>query len=117
MQVPAPLLGKSRVLRLQGIAIGAIANAPHANENLTVHFNVKDYATWRKSYDRRENGRVSAGFTNEKIFRNPDDPNDLVILQDVADVSKARSWLASNDTKAAMQRSGVIGSPTIRFAA
>jgi hypothetical protein len=117
MQVPALLLEESRFFRLQGIAVGAIENAPHANENLTVHFNVKDYATWRKSYDRRANGRVSAGSTNEKIFRNPEDPNDLVILQDVADVTKARSWLASNDTKAAMQRSGVIGVPTIRFAA
>jgi hypothetical protein len=41
----------------------------------------------------------------------------VVILQDVADVSKARSWLASDDMKAAMRKSGVIGTPTIRFAA
>jgi hypothetical protein len=40
-----------------------------------------------------------------------------VILQDVADVAKARSWLGSDDIKAAMQKSGVIGSPSIRFAA
>jgi hypothetical protein len=32
-------------------------------------------------------------------------------------VLKARSWLASDDTKAAMQKSGVIGSPSLRFAA
>ena len=29
------------------------------------------------------------------FFRSPEDPNDVVILQDVADVSKARTWLTS----------------------
>jgi hypothetical protein len=45
------------------------------------------------------------------------DPNEVVVLQDVSDVAKARTWLGSDDMKAAMQKSGVIGSPSIRFAA
>jgi hypothetical protein len=94
-----------------------MTNTQLTNENLTVHLKVKDYAAWRTGYDGREKGRLSAGITNSRVFRNANDPNDLVILQDVADVSKARSWLVSEDTKAAMQKSGVIGSPTIRFAA
>jgi hypothetical protein len=44
-------------------------------------------------------------------------PNDVVILQDVADVAKARTWFGSDDLKAAMQKSGVLGSPNVRFAA
>jgi hypothetical protein len=87
------------------------------NENLTVHFKVKDYNAWRTGYDGRENARVFAGITNGKVFRSANDPNEVMVLQDVADVSKACSWLASDDTKAAMQKSGVIGSPSIRFAA
>jgi len=31
-------------------------------------------------------------------------------------VAKARSWLTSDDMKAIMQKNGVLGSPTIRFA-
>jgi hypothetical protein len=50
------------------------------------------------------------------VFHSADDPNDVVVLQDVADVAKARTWLGSEDLKAAMQKSGVIGSPNIRFA-
>jgi hypothetical protein len=92
-------------------------NAQHTNENLTVHFKVKDYAAWRTGYDAREKGRVSAGISNGRVFRSAEDPNDVVVLQDVADVSKARTWLGSDDTKAAMQKGGVIGSPCIRFAA
>ena len=89
----------------------------HANENLTIHLKVKDYATWRTGFDGREKSRLSAGITNGRVFRNAQDPNDVVILQDVADVAKARTWLGSNDMKATMQKSGVVGSPNVRFAA
>ena len=64
-----------------------------------------------------EKDRTSAGITNGRRFRSPEDPNDVVILQDVADVSKARTWLASNEMKAVMEKSGILGSPSIRFAA
>jgi hypothetical protein len=86
-------------------------------ENLTVHFKVKDFNAWRSSYNGHEKDRTSAGITNGRVFRSPEDPNDVVILQDVADVSKARTWLGSTEMKAVMEKSGVIGSPSIRFAA
>lgn len=92
------------------------ATQTHTNENLTVHLKVKDYAAWRTGYDGREKGRLSAGITNGRVFRSLEDPNDVVVLQDVTDVAKARTWLTSDDSKAAMQKSGVIGSPNIRFA-
>jgi hypothetical protein len=92
-------------------------NAEHKGENLTIHHKVKDYATWCTGYDAHETSRHSAGITNGRVFRNAEDQNDVVILQDVADVAKARTWLASDDLKAAMQKAGVIGSPSIRFAA
>ena len=95
----------------------AMTNVQHANENLTIHIKVKDYATWRPAYDGHEKNRLSAGITNGRVFRNAQDPNDVVILQDVADVAKARTWLGSNDMKVTMQKSGVVGSPNVRFAA
>jgi len=87
------------------------------NENLTIHLKVKDYAAWRTGYDAREKGRLSAGITNGRVFRRAEDQNDIVILQDVADVAKARTWLASDEMKAAMEKGGVVGSPNVRFAA
>ena len=86
------------------------------NENLTIHLKVKDYSTWRTGYDGREKSRVSAGITNGRVFRRAEDPNDVVILEDVADVAKARTWLGSPEMKTAMEKSGVVGSPSIRFA-
>ena len=87
------------------------------SENLTVHLKVKDFNAWRASYNENEKNRASAGITNGRVFRSADDANDVVILQDVADVSKARTWLGSNEMKSVMEKSGVIGSPSIRFAA
>ena len=87
------------------------------NENLTVHFKVKDFNTWRTTYNGNEKNRTSAGITNSKVFRSADNPNEVVILQDVADVAKARTWYGSNEMKTTMENSGVLGSPSIRFAA
>jgi hypothetical protein len=98
-----------------GIAMTSATH--HANENLTIHLKVKDYATWRTGYDGGEKNRSSAGITNGRVFRNAQDPTDVVILQAVADVAKARTWLGSDDLKAQMEKSGVIGSPNVRFAA
>jgi hypothetical protein len=96
---------------------GAMSAQQHATENMTVHYKVRDYAAWRTDYNANEKSRLSAGITNGRVFRNADDQNDLVVLQDAADVAKARTWFGSDDLKAAMQKSGVIGSPSIRFAA
>jgi hypothetical protein len=68
-------------------------------------------------YDGREKSRSSAGITNGRVFRGAEDPNEVVILQDVADVAKARTWLGSDETKAAMEKGGVVGLPNVRFAA
>jgi hypothetical protein len=89
----------------------------NTNQNMTVNFKVKDFNAWRTSYSGHEKDRASAGITNGKVFRSADDPNDVLILQDVADVSKARTWLGSSEMKTVLEKSGVIGSPTIQFAA
>jgi quinol monooxygenase YgiN len=91
-------------------------NTQHSTENLSIHHKVKDYATWRKGYDEHEKSRHTAGVTNGRVFRSADDPNDVVVFQDVADVAKARAWFNGEDVKAAMQKAGVIGTPSIRFA-
>jgi hypothetical protein len=85
------------------------------NKNLTVHLQVKDYGTWRSSYDAREKSRQSAGITNGQVYRNTENQNDVVILQDVADVAKARSWFGSDEMKTTMQKSGIVGTPNFRF--
>jgi hypothetical protein len=64
----------------------------------------------------REKARNAAGVTNGRVLRSAEDPNDVLILQDVADVAKARAWLGGDELKAAMTKAGVVGSPNLRFA-
>ena len=65
----------------------------------------------------RERTALAAGITNGRVFRRAEDQNDVVILQDVADVAKARTWLGSDEMKTTMEKGGVVGTPNIRFAA
>lgn len=85
--------------------------------NLSIHHKVTDYAAWREVYNEHEKSRVSAGITNGRVFRGAEDPNDVLILQDVADVAKARAWLGGDDLKTAMHKAGVVGVPSFRFTA
>ena len=94
-----------------------MSNAPNTADNLTLHFQVKDFNAWRTSYNGHEKNRVAAGITNGRVFRSANRQNDVVIVQDVADVAKARTWYGSDKTKATMEKSGVLGSPSLCFAA
>ena len=66
-----------------------MTNLQHTTENMTIHIKVKDYSAWRQVYDGREKSRLAAVF-RWRVFRNAQDQNDIVVLQDVADVAKAR---------------------------
>jgi hypothetical protein len=57
-----------------------MTNTQNTNENLTVHFKVKDFSAWRTSYQANDKGRASASITNGRVFRGADDPNEVVIL-------------------------------------
>lgn len=82
---------------------------------LIVQHKVRDYAAWRPGFDAHEASRLGAGITNGRVYRKADDPNDVVILFDVADAAKARSWMTGEDLRTAMQNAGVLGAPTVRL--
>jgi hypothetical protein len=82
---------------------------------MVIHHEVRDYAEWRPAFDAHESNRVGAGITNGRVYRKVEDPDDLVILLDVADVAKARAWASGEDLKAVMQKAGVLGAPVIHF--
>ena len=91
-------------------------SAQHSTEALTIRHKVKDCGVWRKGYDEHEKSRLAAGVTNGKVFRSAEDRNDILILQDVSDEAKARTWLGGDVLKNAMRKAGVVGSPSVRFA-
>jgi hypothetical protein len=78
---------------------------------LAVQMTVGDYAKWRAVFDKRGHAREGAGIKNEHVYRSADNPKELLLWLDVADVAKLREAAESPDFRAAMQEAGVIGSP------
>ena len=50
------------------------------------------------------------------MFRSAEDPNDILLLFDMADRRRAEAFGRSDDLREAMRNSGVVGQPEIRFA-
>ena len=82
---------------------------------LVVRHRVEEFAAWKQQYDQHAPIREAAGFTGSRVYQTVDDPNDVVILLDMADVGKAKAFANSEDLKVAMKRAGVIDAPTLHF--
>jgi hypothetical protein len=82
---------------------------------LMIRHKVKDYSKWRPAFDQHAGAQKSAGLTNPHIFRSADDRNELVILFDTKDTTRARGFVASPDLKETMAKAGVMDSPTFYF--
>jgi hypothetical protein len=82
---------------------------------ILVRHKVKHFQEWKRGYDEHSPARVAAGLTERHVFRNADDPNEVVILLEAKDLSKAKAFAGSADLKEAMQRVGVTDQPDIYF--
>ena len=82
---------------------------------MIVHHRVKDFGEWKRLFDEHAPAREAAGLTDGRVYQTVDDPNDVVILLDMADVRKAKAFANSEDLKVAMQRAGVIDTPTLHL--
>jgi len=67
---------------------------------------VGDYGKWRSIFDERRAIRKAAGSKGDSVFRNADNPNELVILVEWDDLKKAREYAQSGDLKKAQERAG-----------
>ncbi len=76
---------------------------------------VEDYAKWKPVFDEMSATRKASGSKGGHLFRNADDPNELVILLEWDHLEKARQFAKSGDLLQAMQRAGVSGRPDICF--
>ena len=82
---------------------------------LFVRHTVSDYAAWRKVYDSVASLQKAGGVTAEAVYRSADDPNDVTVTYEFASIEAAKAFASSADLKAAMQRAGVVGEPTVWF--
>jgi quinol monooxygenase YgiN len=81
---------------------------------LVIH-TVEDYDQWKVIFDEHASTREEYGGKGAILYRDADNPNQLVILWDWESTAKAREFAQSDSLRDAMQRAGVKGQPTIIF--
>jgi len=57
---------------------------------LLIRHKVNEYATWRPFFDDHSATRASYGSRGGHVFRNADDPNEVLMLVEVDDLDRAR---------------------------
>ena len=83
--------------------------------SMLVQHSVKDYATWKKVFDSMAEMRASSGELSDQIFKDASDPKKLTLIFKWNSVANAQKFAQSAELKAAMEKAGVSGPPTISF--
>jgi hypothetical protein len=80
-----------------------------------VRHKVADFSKWKPGYDAHLPARQKAGLKEEHLLRNTNDPNEVILLFEAADLQKAKEFADSSDLRETMQNVGVIDKPDIYF--
>ena len=76
---------------------------------------VANFSKWKPVYDGHDSARLASGLHNFVIGRGVDDSNMVLVALKADDITKAKAFAKDPGLKAAMQKGGVIGMPTIMF--
>jgi len=70
---------------------------------------VRDYARWREVFDADAEGRKAAGCLGARIFRNTEDPQEVVVLFEWDSLESARQRIESASLGRKFDEAGVSG--------
>ena len=76
---------------------------------------VKDFPKWKAVYDADQDARRAAGLREVNLWRNADEPHEVVLLFEVSDLAQAKAFATSIALKEKMIAAGVTGRPEIIF--
>ncbi len=82
---------------------------------MLVRHKVKDYDKWKPIYKEHGATRKASGSKEARLFRNADNPNEMIILFEWDDLAKARKFAQSEDLIKTMRKAGVSDKPDIYF--
>lgn len=80
---------------------------------LVVMHKVSNYSKWKPLYDGHDTARIAAGLHNYVIGRGLQDSNMVLVAMKADDTTKAKAFGKDPGLKQAMQKGGVVGTPTI----
>ncbi len=82
---------------------------------LLIRHRVEDYAAWKVAFDQHATTRRANGSQGGQLFRNADDPNDVVVLLAWDVMERARLFADSDDLREAMTRAGAASCQDVWF--
>jgi quinol monooxygenase YgiN len=83
--------------------------------SMIVTHKVKDFSTFKKTFDSVIDLRKSNGEISDRIYRDASDPNELTLIFNWNSLANAQKYAHSPELKAAMDKAGVVGIPEIHF--
>lgn len=82
---------------------------------MLIRHKVRDFSEWKRGYDAHLPKRVGAGLTEKHLLRGAQEPNEVILLFEVKDLNRAKTFAESADLRETMQRVGVVDKPDIYF--
>ena len=84
---------------------------------ILIQHSVKDFAAWKKFFDspEAENLRKSNGEISAQVLRDASNPNKVTVINKWDSMANAQKFAQSPELRAAMEKAGVDGAPTVFF--
>lgn len=83
--------------------------------SMLVQHQVKNFAEWKKVFDSVEDLRTSNGELSSHVYRSESNPNNITAIFKWDSLANAHKYAQSPELKAAMEKAGVEGQPSISF--
>ena len=83
--------------------------------HMLIRHKVADFSKWKPMYEDHRSAREAAGLTDLYLWRNTDDPNEVILLFEAKDLATAKHFATSADLKEKMRAAGVQGAPDIVY--
>lgn len=80
-----------------------------------IRHRVEDYVKWKPIFDEHGGTRKTSGSKGGRLFRNADDPNEVIIIFEWDNLKNAHQFVQSPDLQETMKRAGVSDKPDIYF--
>jgi quinol monooxygenase YgiN len=75
--------------------------------HVLVHQRISEFRRWKEVFDRLGPARAAASCRSTTVFRNREDPHEVVVLFDFDDLARARQHMGSAELRQAWQDAGV----------
>jgi quinol monooxygenase YgiN len=82
---------------------------------MLIQHKVKSFAEWKKGFDSAAELRKSSGELSTQVYQDASDPNKVTVVNKWDSLANAQKFAHSPELKAAMEKAGVDGPPSVSF--